>query len=258
MIVVTDLHYPLDVLRRAIEYKNLTAAAEHIGLSQPQLSRLVKRIEEELQVIILDRSAKRKSGWTPIAYKLVDTYSQSQRRLETALTLLREGDTTKELHIGCLEGLVDSAFHTCKYFYEHSKIELVSLDIYDLNELEQKFTNADLDIIFTSRLPGKKKYDLVAEFGYQTLDMLLTNDQYRVLSPFQYGRLHRTEKQVKQKTLVSNSLFVRRQWLESIGGFGNLPSPVHKQKQEKMSAVYIVGGDTFHRHLWQLALDSLT
>ena len=46
------LHWPLSVLSKAIHHKNLSAAADHIGLSQPQLSRLIAQLEEELGVIV--------------------------------------------------------------------------------------------------------------------------------------------------------------------------------------------------------------
>ena len=59
-----QLYYELGVLAKAVNFKNLSAAALHVGLSQPQLSRIIAKIEEELKIVLLDRSAKRKSGWT--------------------------------------------------------------------------------------------------------------------------------------------------------------------------------------------------
>ena len=61
-----QLYYELGVLAKAVNFKNLSAAALHVGLSQPQLSRIIAKIEEELKIVLLDRSAKRKSGWTSI------------------------------------------------------------------------------------------------------------------------------------------------------------------------------------------------
>lgn len=67
-----QLYYELGVLAKAVNFKNLSAAALHVGLSQPQLSRIIAKIEEELKIVLLDRSAKRKSGWTNLRSVLHD------------------------------------------------------------------------------------------------------------------------------------------------------------------------------------------
>ena len=59
--MLQNLAYELSVLVKAVQHKNLSAAAVHVGLSQPQLSRLVAKIEHELNIILLDRTARRKS-----------------------------------------------------------------------------------------------------------------------------------------------------------------------------------------------------
>jgi LysR family transcriptional regulator, transcriptional activator for aaeXAB operon len=76
---VEGLHWPLSVLARAVHYKNLTSASSHVGLSQPQLSRLVSQLEKELNVTLLDRSARRKSGWTPAAHRVAQIYAISSK-----------------------------------------------------------------------------------------------------------------------------------------------------------------------------------
>src|SRR6476620_7479680 len=101
-----NLHWQLSVLSKAIHYKNLSGAAAHVGLSQPQLSRIVSRLEGELGVVLLDRAARRKSGWTPIAYKIADTYFRTSRKLTQSLLQLKSDDQVNQLSIGTLEGLM--------------------------------------------------------------------------------------------------------------------------------------------------------
>ena len=99
------IYYELSVLGKAIHFKNLSAAALHVGLSQPQLSRIIAKIEDELKIVLLDRSAKRKSGWTPVAFQLSVMFEKSSKRLESELAHLSQNQIVAELKIGTLEGL---------------------------------------------------------------------------------------------------------------------------------------------------------
>jgi len=67
-------NWELSVLSRAVAYQNLSGASQHVGLSQPQLSRIIQKLEAQWSVVLLDRSAKRKACWTPAAYKLARVY----------------------------------------------------------------------------------------------------------------------------------------------------------------------------------------
>ncbi len=102
-----NLHWQLSVLSRAIQYKNLSGAAEHVGLSQPQLSRIISRIESELGVVLLDRSVRRKSGWTPIAFKIAEIYLQSSRKLSSSLQQLNNEEQISQLNVVCFEGMLE-------------------------------------------------------------------------------------------------------------------------------------------------------
>ncbi|MHA0112066.1 LysR family transcriptional regulator, partial [Klebsiella pneumoniae] len=69
--------WDLSVLTRATQYANLSIAADHVGISQPQLSRIVAKLEDQLGLILLDRESRRKSAWTPAAHRLADIYSRT-------------------------------------------------------------------------------------------------------------------------------------------------------------------------------------
>ena len=163
-----NLHWQLSVLSRAIHYKNLSGASEHIGLSQPQLSRIISRIEGELGVVLLDRSVRRKSGWTPVAFKVAEIYLQSSRKLSSSLQQLQDEDQISQLNVGCLEGMLNLGAHFCQQLFDHSVIQTFELDVYDLSELETRFEKNELDMIFTFREPGKQKYKFVRNLGFQT------------------------------------------------------------------------------------------
>ena len=242
-----DLHWPLSVLTRCIYYKNISGAADNIGLSQPQISRLIKKIENELDIILLDRSSPRHIKWTKNAWKLVEIYNRNTLSLENSLNQLKENQIPSKISIGSLEGLIPKALEFV--FNIQKKIEMseIFLDIYDQNEMESLFLINDLDIIFTSRVPGKVKPKFIKNIGYQSFEHY-QNKGLEVLSPFEY----KTKSNKKTKKLISNSLTVRQLWLKQNGGIGQIPGPVKKFKTENDAEVLVVALDTTHPKIWQL------
>ncbi len=243
------LHWPLSVLSRAVHFKNLTGASSHVGLSQPQLSRLIAQLEKEFEVTLLDRTAKRKSAWTPAAFRLAEVYSQSSRKLQSSIQEVLESQVPSHIHIGALEGLSQMALSVIHRLYQTTKLQMVELDVFDQNELDERFFNGDLDVIFSARAPDKQKYKHQIELGYQTLDSIDSNQNFSVLSSYEYGRL---KKKPANKTFISNSLALRRTWFELFGGVGQLPSSVHKSKTRDMMPVLVIANDTFNEALWQI------
>lgn len=254
---IQSLHWQLAVLSKAIHYKNLTGAASHVGLSQPQLSRIIARLEEELGVLLLDRAARRKSGWTPIAFKIADTYFQNSRKLTQSLQQLTTEDHILSLTIGTLEGILPIANEFCRQLFEVVKIQSVELNVYDLNELEEHFEKNELDLMFTFREPGKHKYRHVRQLGFQVVEKSGAGSGPRVFSGFDYANfIHRnTSKRqaaIEQRVLISNSLAVRKHWILEMGGAGILPSEVRRKKtSETDSPVLLMASDMFNTALWQ-------
>src|SRR5690349_235854 len=93
----------LAVISRAVHFQNLTAASQHVGLSQPQLSRLVGQLEEGLGVVLLDRGVRRKTNWTPLAHRLAEVFDRAELGLEKGLRELLDDSISRELKAACLE-----------------------------------------------------------------------------------------------------------------------------------------------------------
>lgn len=245
------IFHELSILSKSIHFKNLSAAALHVGLSQPQLSRIIAKIEDELKISLLDRSAKRKSGWTPVAFELAEIYEKSIKRLESDLIGVTNTQLVSELHIGTLEGLSSLAIQAAKSCFDHIGIKKMSVDIYDLNELDAHFLSGDLDIIFTSKIPGKQKFKHLEEMGFQSLEKISSGKKYAVLSSFEYGRSKGKDSLDFQHILVSNSLALRREWLESVGGAGVLPSEIKRYKGREQEPVYMIGSEMLNPKIWE-------
>lgn len=215
-----QIYYELSVLAKAVHFKNLSGAALHVGLSQPQLSRIIARIEDELKIVLLDRSAKRKSGWTQIAFQLAHMFEKSIKRLEGDLQGLSQNQMVSEIHIGTLEGLSSFAMKTCKHCFDQIGVSKIFIEIYDLNELEAHFLSGHLDLIFTSKTPGRQKFKYLHELGFQILEKIQLNKNYALLSSFEHGKSHKKDFEDFEHVLVTNSLTIRKEWFAAYGGTG--------------------------------------
>lgn len=257
-----SLHWHLSILSKAIHYKNLSAAATHVGLSQPQLSRIVARLEQELGVTLLDRSARRKSGWTPIAFKFAETYFTATRRLTQSLQQLTDETHVHSLAIGTLEGLIPLASRFSDLLFKRIGLHLVELNVYDLGELEERFEKDELDLIFTFREPGKHKFKFMRKLGFQALENTgptgPTNPM--VFSQFDYanhvsnkGHARRSQgKPGERPILLSNSLAIRKLWIAEYDAQGIIPSDARKSSRSDSDVpILLLAGDLFNPSLWR-------
>ena len=251
-----QLYYEMSVLAKAIHFKNLSAAALHVGLSQPQLSRIIARIEEEMKFVLLDRSAKRKSGWTPVAFQLAEIFENSTKRLASELATITNNQKVAELHIGTLEGLSNLALKTCKICFEDVGVRKISLDIYDLNELEANFLSGNLDIIFSSKVPGRQKFRHIEEIGFQQLEKIQTNKKFALFSTFEFGRIKEKEPQDFEHILVSNSLAIRKEWLKNFGGSGFFPTEARKGRTKDHEPILMIGSEVLNPLLWEQMIEA--
>lgn len=252
-----QIYYELSVLAKAVNFKNLSGAALHVGLSQPQLSRIIARIEDELKIVLLDRSAKRKSGWTPIAFQLAQMFEKSIKRLEGELMGLSQNQIVGEIHIGTLEGLSNFAINTCKHCFDQVGVSKIFIEIYDLNELEAHFLSGHLDIIFTSKSPGKQKFKYLHELGFQVLEKIQSNKNYALLSSFEHGRSHKKDFEDFKHVLVTNSLTIRKDWFKSYGGTGFMPTEAKRGKSKEHEPVLMIGSEILNPTLWQQVIGAL-
>jgi hypothetical protein len=229
----------------------------HVGLSQPQLSRLIGQIEKEYNVTLLDRSTKRKAAWTQAAYRLADIYSQSSNRLQAAIFESLHEQLPKELTIGTLEGLSGIALRLVKELLKLDSVKRVEADVYDLNELEEKFLNNELDLIISVHAPGKRKPKFEAIIGYQQTKIVPRTAGIETLSPYEFGIKKNKKSVVQEKLFISNNLAMRREWIERFGGFGIIPSHVQKEKTANTEPVFIVGAENLHSSVWEVILKSI-
>jgi LysR family transcriptional regulator, transcriptional activator for aaeXAB operon len=247
------LFWELSVLSRAVAYPNLSAAAGHVGLSQPQLSRIVTKLEAELGAMLLDRTSRRNSTWTPMARQLADVYSGAYRRVVGEVQVLLKRADPFHLKIGTLEGMSLYASMLARFLLKNTGTQVVQLDVEDLNRLDELFLSGELDLIFTFHLPGKKKPRYQRDFGFQTLDEVGPEDAIPIRSTWEFGRmLSEQEKGTVPKTLVSNSLQIRRYWLFEKSGRGINPSEIMRAAPSgKHITAMVLGSESLSPAFWQ-------
>lgn len=255
MTGISHLTYELSILAKAIEYKNLSSAANFVGLSQPQLSRLVQKLEGELKVVLLDRASRRKSGWTQEAEDLVNAFRRGMSRLEAEVLAVTTDRDLDELRIGTLEGLSGIALSYVSQFFEKLKIKQIDLDVLEYKDLDNYFLNGQLDLIFTVRLPSKQKFKYSLEVGYQQMERIQTNSDLLVVSPFELVQTHQNDPADFENVFVSNSLALRSRWLKEYGGTGTLPVDAKRGKGKGFYSVYMIGNDLLSLKLWEQIQD---
>jgi hypothetical protein len=251
------LNWELSVLSRAVAYSNLSGAAANVGVSQPQLSRIVARLEGELGVTLLDRAARRKSSWTTAAYRLAEVYGEAARQFRAGIETLAGGQRLTHVQVGVLEGLIPIAARFARHALGTPDVRLVELKVEDLNDLEELFFKRSLDFLFTVREPGRKKHGYVRQLGFQTLDPVEKGSSaVRVESSFEHATASPRKGSAAERVLVSNSLQVRKHWIEKYGGRGILPSEVRSTELKgagkgKEVPVLLVGAETLSAETWK-------
>jgi len=250
------LSWDLAILSRAVAFANLSSASTHVGLSQPQLSRIVAKLEDDLGVVLLDRETRRKSSWTPAAFRLAEIYGRVYRSFRNELDSLALGQEPTHYRLGTLEGLVPQALELAGGLLKQPAVMVLELDVLDQNFLEERFQRGDLDLMLTMREPGRKKHCYVKQLGFQTIESTGKGEPH-VFSSFEYVSTAHKRKPTA-KAFVSNSLRVREEWLARFGGSGTLPSPLRAKRSGRKSdvEVMLLGRDGLPLKVWQ-AIQSL-
>ena len=259
------LNWDLSVLSRAIAFPNLSAASSHVGLSQPQLSRIVARLEADLGVHLLDRSSRRRACWTPQAARLAAAYGSAFRQFLSETQRIAGGGRIRHIRVATLEGLLRAALACGRHLFSECGATVVELDVLDLHDLERRFLKGRIELALTSREPGRRKRRHVRCFGYQTLERRSAGEpgrasEIRVLSAFEFGAAHRdAARPAGAGIFVSNSLEARRRWIREYGGAGVLPSEVRPSKGRGTSResepvpALLIGAEDLPSEFWRKA-----
>jgi hypothetical protein len=233
-------HYELSLLTKAIPYPNLTIASRHVGLSQPQLSRILQKLEHTLDVTLLNRSSKKRSTWTKAAYDLADFYSEKEKNLTRELNeVCQSSGIPKNIRMTTLEGLADIGVSCSNHLLSTEEIDVVEVDIHDLTELHDNLEASRYDLAIASTLPESKEMFHAYKIGWQKLQAYGKETNIAVLSSFE-ARLNNPTSQ--KKKIISNSLAVRKNWVDRYGGQTSAPTPVYTETQKPSDGldVYIV------------------
>jgi DNA-binding transcriptional ArsR family regulator len=249
-----QLAHELEILTKIVKYKNLTQAAEHVGMTQPHLSRVIRKLEDELGVPLMDRSNKRKPEWSQHAPRLVEIFEANRRNLTYQIADYLEDLVPRSIRIGCLEGMVPFVTEFVSAVVSQYECDIVDLVVFDVAKLERRYLTGQLEFLFNISLPGKGHFERVIEIGYQELTKIETRDDIRVCSLFEYNHFIKDKSKKEIRTnIVSNSLAFRQEFFNRHGGYGRLPSPISssKPRSKQHNTVYFVGSNEIPQSFWQ-------
>ncbi len=126
-----------------VNHGSFTKASEHSYISQPSISKAVKRLEGELQVELFDRSTRhlRLTDAGKVVYRQGEQALTSLAKLPSMLNELKDG-TAGEIKIG-MPPLIGTLFfpkiaRTFRERYPNVKLELVELGAQLIEQLVEK------------------------------------------------------------------------------------------------------------------------
>lgn len=252
------LNNDLDVLLRAIGFRNLSAAAEQIGISQSQLSRIVQNLEQELGVTLLDRSSRRHSSWTIDAMRLAQSYRDLVARWSVTTDALAKGQRRPMLKIATLEGMMDFTLAVAEQLLREIEPHVLHIDPFEVGDLEENMERQHFDLVFTCREPGKKHFHHSRRIGYQyfyRMEREKTAEELPtfVMSPYEF---YQKQNEIGDgRIVISNSLATRMQWVERYGGQCDVPSQVLRRKTSAAPVpVILLGAEDLPEAMWKRIL----
>lgn len=250
---MVEIYWPLEVLSRSVHFPNLSTAAEHVGLSQSQLSRVLKQLESYFGFQLLDRKVKRKSMWTAEAHQLSEIFLTHQQRLLNQFQKLKDHQKITELRVVCLEGVANHAAELLQKAAQFTKAKTLRIDVFDLDELEERFLREEYDFCLTIRIPNRAKPKFLHSLGFQTMENFYNKKaSTQVLSVFEFHQQVTKQKRNDNTLLVSNSLLARKHWIEKFGGSGLIPSS--ELKSRGAVEVFLLGHPSLPEQVWTALL----
>ncbi len=250
---MNPIFWELSVLGRAIHFPNLSSAAANIGISQPQLSRIIKKIETELNTPLLSRESRRNSHWTPSALKIAEAYLKHNKKIGEELEQITQSSLPKKISIGFLEGLMPLAAQLGQHLLKSNLVTQLEMDVFDLSMLEETFLRGDLDVVLTARTPGRKKYNHVRTLGYQRITKHNVAATTTCLTLFEStALLQKSKDALKSKNvIVSNSLALKKYLVEEYKISADIPSELHSKAQSKDDReVLLLASPSFPESFW--------
>ena len=146
-----------EVLLRVAELKNVTKAAEELGYSQPNISHIIRRTEEELGVRLFNRGNRSILSLTPAGAKLIPLMQEAEEA-ERNIQRVARSYQTDTLRIGCFYSVsvywLPFILERFTTQYPQVHVSMVQSDSY--SELESMLTRGDLDCSFYAGHYSKK------------------------------------------------------------------------------------------------------
>jgi DNA-binding transcriptional LysR family regulator len=169
----------LRFVRAVSEKVSFSAAAKVCNVTQPTLSNGISKLEEELGEKIFERST-RSVKLTPFGHKIIPSIN-SILDLEDSIYLTSKefnAPKTNVVKIG-LSPLLNTKFVSMltKTFTQMNKNQKIILIEQDLDSLESKFNNHELDIIFIPKIKKVKTANSLHLYNEELVYLESNSDQ---------------------------------------------------------------------------------
>ena len=176
-MTITQLQYVLAVA----EHKNFTLAAEKCFVTQPTLSMQIQKVEEELSILIFDRS-KKPIQLTNIGHKIVaqatNIVNEANRMKD--IVDLQKGFIGGEFKLGIIPTIMPTLLPMFlnNFIKKYPKVNLIIEEL-NTNEIIKKLNNGQLDAAIAATPLGEEK---IKEIVLYFEPFMVYAPEYHVLS----------------------------------------------------------------------------
>lgn len=248
-----SLFKDLALLEKASHYRTLSMAAQALQISQPHLSRIIQKIEKELNTTLLDRESKKTTVWREEAKVFFVAFQRQQNSFLELLHSLQKKDFYRDLKFVCLEGLAEHTLMAINKFRKSYPAQSFVLDVLDLGELELAFNTGSYDVALTSREPKFARNYYLKNLGYQNFELFHASSNQDVVTHFESN-----EKKHQKAFWITNSMAIKKLCIEELNCRGKMPTSIRKNKNMKLmtqeknaSPVLLLGHSSLDSSIWQ-------
>lgn len=200
---------------------NLHRAAERAGVSQPAISKAVRRLESALQVRLFERTSRGVilTAYGQALYDRADTVQTLTRDIELEIADMRHG-RAGTLRLGAVPALVEKIVApVLAHFLEHRDDVRFEMCVQLSNELLRNLNEGELDLVIAA-MPASGPGDLnYLPLGEQEACVVACRHHPLAHTAFTLQDL------AAQKWLLLPADITLRQWIEAMFRTAQVPAP---------------------------------
>lgn len=142
----------IEYFLKVAETLNFTVAARELYISQPALSKQIKKLEEQLGVVLFERDTKQVTlteGGKIIYEEFSAIIQNSEKAIGKALAIQEKTKKTLRVGIVELDGVISDIAPLLEKFSEQDPSTEVIYEVHGFSQLRKMLDNDEIDLVFS-------------------------------------------------------------------------------------------------------------